>query len=182
MSRFFKTAARRSPRVTVTEGGLDMRLRTLPTSWIALLSFAASAAFGAAPPSAGVDALAWMTGTWSGPSKGLEMEELWTSPRGGSMLGVHRDVKEGRTVSFEFLRIEESPAGITYWASPGGKPATPFRMVSHDGRRVVFENPKHDFPTRVLYWLGADGSLHARIEGSDGGKPVSEEWSWQRAR
>jgi len=47
--------------------------------------------------------------------------------------------------------------------------------------RVVFENPDHVFARRVLYWLGEDGSLQAKIEGTLGGKPASQQWSWRRS-
>lgn len=130
----------------------------------------------ASPPS-----LEWMAGSWSGSLDGVEMEELWTSEKAGSLLGLHRDVAKGRTVSFEFLRIEVTPDGATYWASPLGRPATPFRRVDGDAHRVVFENSEHAYPTRILYWLWDDGTLHARIEGTRGGKPASEEWSWRPA-
>jgi hypothetical protein len=125
--------------------------------------------------------LAWMAGNWSGVQGGVEMEEFWQVPKGNTMLGLHRDVAGGRTVSFEFLRIEAKPDGISYWASPGGRPATQFRLIELEEKRVVFENAKHDFPQRVIYWLSDDGALHAKIEGTMNGKPASEEWTWRRA-
>jgi hypothetical protein len=120
-----------------------------------------------------------MAGHWRGADEGTVMEELWTAPAGGTLLGVHRDVKGGRTVSWEFLRIETTPDGIVYQASPMGRPPTPFKLVESGERRAVFANPQHDFPKRILYWLAKDGALHARIEG-DAGK--SMEWRWERAR
>jgi Domain of unknown function (DUF6265) len=125
--------------------------------------------------------LAWMAGNWSGTQGGVEMEEYWQQPKGKMMLGLHRDVAGGRTVSFEFQRIEATSEAITYWASPRGRPATPFRLIEQKGNRVVFENAKHDFPQRVIYWLSDDGALHAKIEGTMNGKAASEEWTWQRA-
>lgn len=127
-----------------------------------------------------LSALAWMAGNWTGLEGDVEMEELWQAPKGNSMLGLHRDVAKGRTVSFEFLRIEAMPDGVTYWASPGGRPAVPFRLKELKDRRVVFENPKHDFPQRIIYWLGEDGTLHAKIEGTQGSKSSSMEWTWRR--
>ena len=79
-----------------------------------------------------VGSLAWMAGTWSGAKDGVESEESWTAPRGGAMLGVHRDVRAGRMVGFEFLRIDTEKEGLTYWASPGGRPAThPWRSARY---------------------------------------------------
>ncbi len=125
--------------------------------------------------------LAWMAGNWSGVQGGVEMEEFWQEPKGNTMLGLHRDVSGGRTVSFEFLRIEATPEAITYWASPGGRQATPFRLIEQKEKRVVFENAKHDFPQRVIYWLSDDGALHAKIEGTMNGKAAAEEWTWRRS-
>ncbi|MGH9369420.1 MAG: DUF6265 family protein [Thermoanaerobaculia bacterium] len=142
----------------------------------------AAMALGAAPPADPLAGLAWLAGDWFGTADGIEMEERWTEPRGGLMLGVHRDVKGAKAVSFEFLRIESTPQGIAYLSSPGGRPATPFRLVESKGRRVVFENPSHDFPKRILYWLGEDGSLHARIEGDPGDKEQAMEWTWRKGR
>ncbi len=145
--------------------------------------FAFAFALAAAPvpaPSPDVATLSWLSGRWAGSQEGTEMEEIWTAPRGGTLLGLHRDVKSGRTVSFEFLRIEAVPEGLTYFASPQGRPATPFRAVENTKGRVVFENKEHDFPTRVLYWLSPDGMLHARIEGTLQGQAASEEWAWKR--
>ena len=125
--------------------------------------------------------LVWLAGNWTGTQDKLEMEEYWQAPKGNTMLGLHRDVAGGRTVSFEFLRIEATPEGITYWASPRGRPATPFTLIELKGKRVVFENAKHDFPQRIIYWLSDDGALHAKIEGTLKGKPASEEWTWHRS-
>ena len=108
------------------------------------------------------------------------MEEYWTSPSGGTMMGVARTIVETRTVEFEFLRIVQTkPYGIAYLASPGGRcPPTSFELTQISGERVVFENLNHDFPQRIIYWRDADGTLHARIEGERNGQPRHIEWSW----
>ena len=124
--------------------------------------------------------LGWLTGHWTGIQDGMDMEESWLAPKGNTMLGLHRDVKHDRTVSFEFLRIEASAGGITYWASPRARPATPFHLIEATGKKVVFENPQHDFPQRIIYWLSNDDALHARIEGTLRGQAASEEWTWRR--
>ncbi len=131
---------------------------------------------------ADVAALAWLAGSWQGTAGGVEMEELWLPSKGGAMVGLHRDVAGGRMVSFEFLRIESDADGLVYLASPRGRPATPFRLVESAKGRVVFANPQHDFPQRILYWLADDGLLHARIEGEQRGKPANEEWAWRRVQ
>jgi Domain of unknown function (DUF6265) len=122
--------------------------------------------------------LGWLAGSWSGSARGIEMEEHWTAPKGNSMIGLHRDVAKGRTMLFEFLRIEQQGDQIVYLSMPNGRsPATPFPLKEVSGSRVMFENPAHDFPQRIIYWK--DGNdLRARIEGTMNGKAGSEEWRW----
>ena len=150
-------------------------------SWLILTSVVlAGFASAAEAPEASVDELAWLAGTWTSEHRGVVMEEHWTEPRGGIMLGLHRDLPPGKKAFFEFLRIEEAAGGLVYHASPRGAPPTPFRMTSLEERKVVFENPDHDYPKRILYWLDDEDVLHARIEGSS--PEQASEWRWRRAR
>jgi hypothetical protein len=129
------------------------------------------------PAAPGVEGLAWMAGSWGSATGAVETEEHWTAPKAGSLLGMNRTTKDGKTVMFEFLRIEQRPDGVYYLASPGGRPPTPFKLKQAAKEKVVFENPEHDFPQRILYWK--DGaSLCARIEGTRQGKPAAQEWCW----
>jgi hypothetical protein len=146
------------------------------------LAVAGSLATADQPSKPALADLAWMAGSWSGTTaRGIEMEEHWTAPKGNSMIGLHRDVVKGRTALFEFLRIEQQADQIVYLSMPNGRsPATPFPLKEVAGTRVVFENPAHDFPQRIIYWMdGAD--LRARIEGTNNGKPASQEWRWSPA-
>jgi hypothetical protein len=120
-----------------------------------------------------------MSGWWASESNGVRMEEVWTGAAGGVMLGVHRDVFPNGKVSFEFIRIEEKGGTLIYQAQPGGRPATSFPLKSESDSKIVFENPKHDFPQRILYWREGD-KLCARVEGTMDGKSESEQWCWTR--
>lgn len=126
-----------------------------------------------------VDQLAWMSGRWSGEIRGVAMEELWTAPSGGIILGLHRDVGGPKT-SFEFLRIAEVDGRLAYLASPGCQPAVKFPVAEIGKNRVVFENRQHDFPQRIIYWMSGP-KLCARVEGPAGGE-MNEEWCWSRDR
>ncbi len=123
--------------------------------------------------------LAWMVGTWVGEEGGVSMEEHWIPARGNVMLGLHRDVRPSSATFFEYLRIQSTDDGIFYVASPNGVPGTAFRLVEARGQRVVFANPEHDYPQRIIYWREGD-TLHARIEGKDRGRERSSQWAWQR--
>ncbi|MGZ3480680.1 MAG: DUF6265 family protein [Myxococcaceae bacterium] len=129
------------------------------------------------PTSPGISQLGWLGGAWSGDDRGTLNEEVWLAPAGGLMLGMHRDTAGGKATGFEFLRIEQDGEGLVYRAMPEGRPATEFRRMAQGPGCIVFENPEHAFPRRILYWRDGQ-TLHARIEGSRQGKPASREWAW----
>lgn len=139
------------------------------------------AALSAEAQASRVDSLAWIAGSWASDSAGTRIEEHWMAPLGGEMVGMHRDVVRGRAVSFEFFRIVADTQGVAYLASPRGRPALRFGLKESSPGKVVFENVKHDFPQRILYWLGEDGRLHARIEGTLRGEAASEDWVWRKS-
>ena len=153
-------------------------IRTVASVSLALVAAAhLGAEAGGAGSAKSLADLAWMAGSWSSAEGAKTTEEYWTKPAGGLMLGLHRDV-DGAKTAFEFLRIEESSGRITYLASPQGQPATPFVLVESAAQRVVFANPEHDFPQRILYWREGK-SLCAAIDGPMNGETVSERWCWQ---
>jgi hypothetical protein len=141
----------------------------------------AAPASGAAAAQATVDDLGWLAGSWGGTHEGVRTEEHWSSPGGGLLLGMHREIREDRpTAFFEFLRIQAQDGVLAYLAQPAGRPATAFPVREIGEERVVFENPDHDFPQRIVYWRTSPDELRARIEGTVDGKPVSREWIWKR--
>ena len=111
-------------------------------------------------------AVAWMTGCWAAEGKEFGTGEAWLTPAGGSMLGVGRTVRAGKTVDFEFMQIRVGHEGkLVFIALPAGKTETTFvaSVVGPEG--VVFENPSHDFPQKVSYRKTGAETIVARIEG-----------------
>jgi len=60
---------------------------------------------GAPGPTAPVEDMAWLAGHWTGEALGGTVEEMWSPPRGGAMMGMFRLVKEGETVFYELMTI-----------------------------------------------------------------------------
>ena len=120
----------------------------------------------------------WMSGTWRTTEPKTTSEETWSEANGTLMTGMHRDIRSGKKTWFEFLRIEKRGDSLVYVAMPGGGTPTEFPATKVEATRIVFENPKHDFPQRIIYWK--DGTkLCARVEGGDG---KGEQWCWDRVR
>lgn len=117
-----------------------------------------------------VTSLAWLAGCWS-PEKGeAGSVEQWLSPAGGTMLGMSRTVKNGRTVEFEFMQLRTNAEGkLVFVALPSGQKETIFVASAVGKDSVTFENPQHDFPQKVSYRLESAERLVARIEGNRNG-------------
>lgn len=96
------------------------------------------------------------------------------------MLGMSRFVSQGRTVFFEYLRIEARPDGLYYIAHPKARPGVEFKLVRCSEREALFENPEHDHPKRILYRRESADRLTARVEGDEGGKAVAEDFLYTR--
>ena len=118
-----------------------------------------------------VDELAWLSGCWAHESAEAGSVEIWSTPAGGTLLGLARTVKGGKTVAHEFTQIRALADGkLAYIAKPSNQPEATFPLARIGEREVVFENKAHDFPQRIIYRQVAPGVMHARIEGSLSGK------------
>lgn len=130
---------------------------------------------------ADITALDFMTGCWSAVGKQPGSGEQWMRPAGGMMLGVNRTVRDGKTVAWEYLRIVEEDDGIiALIASPSGQSSARFEMIEMAKHEVVFENPDHDFPQRIIYRLDAAGNLNGRIEGKIDGNDRGVDFPMQK--
>jgi len=125
---------------------------------------------------------AFVIGTWSETKGGITTSEHWIAPGGKMLLGVGTTVKSGETLFFEYLRVESREDGIFYIPQPKGNPPTEFRMVECVDDRVTFENPRHDFPTRIIYQKINATTLKARIEGKRNVADASDEWLYKKLK
>ena len=73
----------------------------------------------------------------------------------------------------------DSNGKLTFWGSPDGKPPVPFRLTEAGPNLLAFENPAHDYPTRITYRREGE-QLTATISGPNGAKP--QNWRYRRAR
>ena len=128
-----------------------------------------------------IEQLDWMAGCWSYQAGKRLVEEQWMVPRGGSMLGMSRTTESGATREWEAMRIEERDGILVFTARPSGQSGASFRAIEIGERRIVFANPQHDFPQRVLYTLRDDGRLVGRVEGEREGQTRGIDYPYDRA-
>ena len=145
----------------------------------AAIAVAFALATSAAAPHPTVADLAWMAGDRSQQGPGSEAREVWIGPGGGVLIGMSLTTREGRPASWEHMRIAALPDGrLAYIVTPSGQAEAVFPLKTLENRRVVFEDPAHDFPQRIIYWDKGNGVVGARIEGKIGGQDRAMEWSY----
>ena len=160
--------------------GMRTSVTLIVVATIAIISYQPSsqpthAAATIVEPATVISDLAWIAGDWQTAAGGkAQIEEHWTAPSVDSMIGMGRTIAGGKTVEFEYLRIEQRADQIYYVASPKGRcPGTDFKLTRLAGQEATFENPEHDFPKRIIYRKNSDGSLTASIDGGPGTKSIT---------
>jgi hypothetical protein len=131
----------------------------------------AATATAAAPAATGPLAqFAWLEGCWRGDVNKREFREQWLPLRGDLMIGISHTVMEGKTLDFEYLRLDPRADGLFYVTTQPGQGELAFRLVKvtpHDGGDVeyAFANPARDFPKTIAYRRSSDGWLYATVDG-----------------
>jgi hypothetical protein len=102
---------------------------------------------GAARPAATVADLAWLSGTWVGEAFGGQIDEVWSPPAGGSMVGYFRLVQDGKPVFYELLtllevdgsvemRLKHANPDMTGWEEKAD--FVTFKLIKHDETGAYF--------------------------------------------
>lgn len=129
----------------------------------------------------GIQRAAWLQGCWEMADATRSVEEAWTVPKAGAMIGVSRTIQNGKMTAYEFIVLREEGERLAYVAHPSGQPPATFLSTSVSGSELIFENPAHDFPQQIGYRLDGDNLL-AWILGAQKGKKRRVEFPYRRVR
>jgi len=145
------------------------RLTATAIAWLATVAppLQVDAADAAACDS--LDTARWMLGKWVADEGENRVFEEWRSLGSETFEGSGRTVsrKTGAVVSSESLRLVAMSSSVYYIArvSENAYPVA-FALTTCPAGRLVFENPGHDFPKRIVYSMQPDDSIS--VEVSDG--------------
>lgn len=131
-----------------------------------------------AAPSPPLSAISFMSGCWTGASpNGATIEEHYSAASENLLIGMTRYVRSGRVVDFEFTTVERTDSTFVMTPRPKGVKSDSFPLKDVSNGRATWENLAHDFPQRIIYRRGTDGSLIARIEGTTPAGERHVEWT-----
>jgi hypothetical protein len=120
---------------------------------------------------------AFLTGCWQLAEGDSWTQECWMEPRAGLMIGASREGKGASLKTWEWMSIEHGAnGGMTFFASPTGRPRTAFALDRSNTGEVSFVNGSHDFPQRITYRM-VNGQLEGEISLLDGSRAIR--WRYQ---
>lgn len=67
----------------------------------------------AKPTPATIEDMKWLAGTWRGKGMGGEVEEIWSEPQGGVMMGMFRFMQDGKLQMLEMMTLSEKDGVIS---------------------------------------------------------------------
>jgi hypothetical protein len=125
-------------------------------------------------PARDISQLEWMRGCWTGEVNKRTFTEQWTAPSAGMMLGLGHTVLDGKTESFEFMRIDTGPDGkIVFILHPGAKEEDLYLFEGikseTDVDFFIFGNPRITFPSRIVYSRASKGEMFVHVQGKVNG-------------
>lgn len=71
-----------------------------------------TAAPGETSPPATLDEMAWFVGQWTTEALGGTVDEVWSAPIGGAMVGLFRLAQDGRPVFYELMTLNEEDGSL----------------------------------------------------------------------
>ncbi|MDQ3071324.1 MAG: DUF6265 family protein [Acidobacteriota bacterium] len=131
---------------------------------------------GAPRPAAKVSDLAWFEGQWAGEGLGGVIDEVWSAPSGGAMVGHFRLVKGDKPVFYELLALVEHEGSVEMRL----KHVNP-DMTGWEEKAVFVTFPLLKIEPRAAYFRGltfrrvGDDTIEAYIALRDRAGTVREE-------
>lgn len=132
-------------------------------------SFCRQAEKKADPSSIKISDINWLAGKWDVNGKS---EEHWTIVE-ESMSGVGLVHQDGETHILETMNLSYTDNVLHYNVKVKGKnndQPVSFRLDNGSKDSLVFVNPDHDFPSKIVYEKQTHDRVKSWIEGKDGKK------------
>lgn len=127
----------------------------------------------------------WLIGKWENKTESGNLEETWTKVNDSTYKGESYFIKGKDTLHFESIVLQQNGEELFYNPTVKGqnndKPV-PFKLTTSNEKQLVFENPKHDYPQKIIYNQITKDSLVAEISGIQQGKPSSDKYSMKKTK
>jgi hypothetical protein len=122
----------------------------------------------------------WLVGQWENKTPEGLLIETWTKDNDSTFSGQTYFIKnEKDTVHSESIVLTQLKDELIYRPTVKGQnndEPVDFNLTSDVENSYTFENPKHDYPQKIVYKKTNETSLVATISGKQQGKQSSESY------
>lgn len=131
-----------------------------------------------------IEQLNWLVGNWENTTELEQSYENWTQKNDSTLLGHSFTLIGTDTVFAEKVTLKQVDDEVFFtviaYQQNDDKPVT-FKLSSTEAGIFTFDNPEHDFPTRISYSNPSKDSIHAWIEGQVDGEFQKIDFKFQRS-
>lgn len=125
----------------------------------------------------------WLIGKWENNSEQGNLSESWEKQNDSVYLGHSYFIKGKDTLHFESIELKQKGENVLYIpvvrGQNEGKPVE-FKLTLSTTKQMTFENPKHDYPQKIVYNQINSDSLVATISGIQQGKQSIESYPMKK--
>lgn len=125
----------------------------------------------------------WLIGRWENNSPEGNLSETWKVENDSTFSGESYFVVKNDTVFSEKVSLFETNGKLIYKVSvPGQNDEKPVEFESSffNNKTMIFENPKHDYPNKIIYNKVSADSLVAKISGLKKGMQAEETFKFKK--
>ena len=119
----------------------------------------------------------WLIGNWENKNPDGTLTENWQKVNDSTFSATSYFIKGDDTLHSEKITLAQKGEMLLYSATVNGQnddKAIDFGSTSETEKKLVFENPSHDYPQKITYTKGANNTLTAEITGNLRGKKTTE--------
>lgn len=127
----------------------------------------------------------WFLGEWHCKSSYGDFTEKWEKLSDSTMIGESHIIQGNDTVFKENIVLEQRNDSLFYNVlikDSNQEKNTSFHLIESSKNQLVFENPKNDFPTKIVYNLIQPDSILASIHGKEKGVLKTENFPMSKKK
>ncbi len=119
----------------------------------------------------------WLIGTWENKSTDGVLTESWQKVNDSTFSATSYFIKTDDTLHSEKITLSQKGEMLMYSATVNGQnndKAVDFGSTTETEKKLIFENPSHDYPQKITYTKENDNTIIAEITGDLRGKKTTE--------
>jgi len=131
-----------------------------------------------------IKAASWLLGKWETNTEEGNLSEEWQKLNDSTFQAHSFFIRGKDTLHFETITLQQNGEELIYSATVKGQnndEPVSFKLTNATEKKLVFENPKHDYPQKISYTQISKDNLVAQISGTQQGKPSSEKYPMKKS-